>query len=115
MILKFYANLLFNKFNQFFYSQFQITGLLDTLGTNANTEATYLTVDQQTGAEILSAVQRSGLPLVFINGDCIGGISDFRRLYQSGFLGEALKPHDYDLIVLGGGSGGVSAAMVRIF
>jgi hypothetical protein len=53
--------------------------------------------------------------LVFINGDCIGGISELRRLYQNGFLAEALKPHDYDLVVLGGGSGGVSAAMVSYF
>ncbi|KAI6243378.1 hypothetical protein M3Y99_00132400 [Aphelenchoides fujianensis] len=87
-----------------------ITGLLDGLGRNANAEVTYLTVDQQTGAEILGAVQRSGLPLVFINGDCIGGISELRRLYQNGALGEALKPHDYDLIVVGGGSGGIAAA-----
>jgi thioredoxin reductase (NADPH) len=86
---------------------------LDGLGRNANTEATYLTVDQQTGAEILSVVQRAGLPLIFINGDCIGGISELRRLYQNGFLAEALSPHDYDLIVLGGGSGGISAAMVN--
>ncbi|KAI6186137.1 hypothetical protein M3Y98_00099900 [Aphelenchoides besseyi] len=87
-----------------------ITSLLDGLGRNANTEATYLTVDQQTGAEILNSTQRPGLPLVFIKGDCIGGISELRRLYQNGMLAEALKQHDYDLIVLGGGSGGVEAA-----
>lgn len=87
-----------------------VTSLLDKLGRDANTEATYLTVDQQTGAEILDAVQRPGLPLVFINGDCVGGITEMRALHRNGYLAEALTAHDYDLIVLGGGSGGLSAA-----
>ncbi|CAD5225720.1 unnamed protein product [Bursaphelenchus xylophilus] len=87
-----------------------VTSLLDRLGRDANTEATYLTVDQQTGAEILDAVQRPGLPLVFINGDCVGGINEMRTLHRTGYLAEALTPHDYDLIVLGGGAGGLAAA-----
>ncbi|CAD5218642.1 unnamed protein product [Bursaphelenchus okinawaensis] len=87
-----------------------VTSLLDRLGRDANTEATYLTVDQQTGAEVLDAVQRPGLPLVFINGDCVGGINEMRALHRSGYLAEALTPHDYDLIVLGGGAGGLAAA-----
>jgi thioredoxin reductase (NADPH) len=49
---------------------------------------------------------------VFIKGDCIGGVDDLAQLERSGVLGEWLKDHQYDLIVIGGGSGGLAAAKV---
>lgn len=35
-------------------------------------------------------------------------------MHTRGALEEWLKPHDYDLVVLGGGSGGLAAAKVRL-
>ncbi|KAI1725223.1 pyridine nucleotide-disulfide oxidoreductase domain-containing protein [Ditylenchus destructor] len=88
----------------------QIMSIVEAACKNGGFEPTYLNVNQQCAGEMLDCVQRPGLPLVFVNGDCIGGLAELRALNQSGFLTEALKPHDYDLIVLGGGSGGLAAA-----
>ena len=63
----------------------------------------FLTVGQQNAGKMLDWVQRKGLPLIFLNGDCIGGLSELKALEKSGFLADALRPHQFDLIVIGGG------------
>lgn len=88
----------------------QITTIIEDAGKLAKVEPIYLNITQQVAFEMLECVQRHGLPLIFINGDCIGGLAELRVLEKSGFLVEALKPHTYDLVVLGGGSGGLAAA-----
>lgn len=51
-------------------------------------------------------------PLLFIKGDFVGGYEELHRLEKSGALKSWLEQHDYDLIVIGGGSGGLAAAKV---
>ncbi|PIO54259.1 hypothetical protein TELCIR_24382, partial [Teladorsagia circumcincta] len=53
---------------------------------------------------------RNQWPLVFIKGDAIGGLDELKKLADSKILAEWLKDHKYDLIVVGGGSGGLAAA-----
>jgi len=65
-------------------------------------------------------IQISGqrtVPNVFINGNHIGGCDDTLKLDQEGKLVELVNPSvakehnfDYDLIVIGGGSGGLAAS-----
>lgn len=40
----------------------------------------------------------------------MGGLDEFKNIAGSGVLSEWLKEHKYDLIVIGGGSGGLAAA-----
>lgn len=59
--------------------------------------------------------KRTGLktvPQVFVKGNFIGGCDDTIAALDSGKLRDLLKDHqhDYDLIVIGGGSGGLSAS-----
>uniref|UniRef100_A0A1I7XS38 Glutaredoxin domain-containing protein n=1 Tax=Heterorhabditis bacteriophora TaxID=37862 RepID=A0A1I7XS38_HETBA len=49
-------------------------------------------------------------PLVYVKGDPVGGLDELQKLASSGILAEWLKDHKYDLIVIGGGSGGLAAA-----
>jgi thioredoxin reductase (NADPH) len=85
------------------------------------------------GAEIQDALlQKSGqktVPNVFINGSHVGGCDNTMEAHQTGRLQfllsksqeaalpqaspkeEAVK-YDYDLVVIGGGSGGLSASKV---
>uniref|UniRef100_A0A0M3HJX6 Pyr_redox_2 domain-containing protein n=1 Tax=Ascaris lumbricoides TaxID=6252 RepID=A0A0M3HJX6_ASCLU len=49
---------------------------------------------------------------VIFQGDCVGGLADLLKLEESGALNEWLKEHNYDLVVIGGGSGGLAAAKV---
>lgn len=51
-------------------------------------------------------------PLAFVKGDFAGGLADLQTFNQSGALKEWLQPHQYDLVVVGGGSGGLAAAKV---
>lgn len=68
------------------------------------------------GAEIQSLLQsktgKKTVPQVFINGVLVGGCDDTLAAKESGKLSEMLKSHnfDYDLIVIGGGSGGLAAS-----
>ena len=82
------------------------------------------------GKEIQDALEeitkQKTVPNVFVNGNHIGGCDDTLRAYTTGRLpplileGEQLKDDytkenffSYDLIVIGGGSGGLACAKVR--
>ena len=62
---------------------------------------------------------RSTVPQVFIGGKHLGGCDDTMAAYSNGTLEELLdsdsEKYDYDLVVIGGGSGGLSASKVRNF
>uniref|UniRef100_A0AC35U1N5 Thioredoxin reductase 1, cytoplasmic n=1 Tax=Rhabditophanes sp. KR3021 TaxID=114890 RepID=A0AC35U1N5_9BILA len=49
-------------------------------------------------------------PLIFIRGNCIGHPTQFEAFVKQGLLEKALSKKDYDLIVIGGGSAGLSGA-----
>lgn len=51
---------------------------------------------------------------MFIKGDCVGGLKELTDLSNKGLLAEYYKKHEYDLIVIGGGSGGLAASKVII-
>ncbi|CAI2352006.1 unnamed protein product [Caenorhabditis sp. 36 PRJEB53466] len=48
-------------------------------------------------------------PQIFIKGDAVGGIEELKALNVE-YVREWLREHQYDLIVIGGGSGGLAAA-----
>lgn len=50
------------------------------------------------------------MPLIYLRGNCIGGIKELQELDKLGYTEEYVKKHDYDLVVIGGGSGGLAAA-----
>lgn len=62
-------------------------------------------------------IGKSTVPQVFIGGQHVGGCDDTMAAYSNGTLEELLdtsnEKYDYDLIVIGGGSGGLSASKVR--
>lgn len=70
------------------------------------------------GAHIQEALfERTGqktVPNIFINGKHIGGCSDLLDAYSDGrfydYIDNKFDTYDYDLCVIGGGSGGISAA-----
>lgn len=51
---------------------------------------------------------------MFVNRNYVGGCDDTYAAQESGRLGELLKAaqYDYDLVVIGGGSGGLAASKV---
>ncbi|MFH4979409.1 hypothetical protein AB6A40_006118 [Gnathostoma spinigerum] len=73
-------------------------------------EVTLVKVDTVESKSVLDIVQRKGMPLLFIKGDCVGGLEEFMKIVENETLDEMLKDHQYDLIVIGGGSGGLAAA-----
>ncbi|XP_050026798.1 thioredoxin reductase 1, cytoplasmic-like isoform X2 [Dermacentor andersoni] len=55
----------------------------------------------------------SGVPQVFVGGELLGGSEDTASALKEGTLGQLLTTgisYDYDLVVIGGGSGGLAAS-----
>ena len=50
------------------------------------------------------------MPLIYLRGDCIGSIQELKKLTERNLVEPCLQKHDYDLVVIGGGSGGLAAA-----
>lgn len=65
---------------------------------------------------LVAKTGKKTVPQVFVNGKFIGGCDDTIAANEDGTLLKLLKPHDfeYDLIVIGGGSGGLSASKVGL-
>uniref|UniRef100_F1KVD8 Thioredoxin reductase 1 n=1 Tax=Ascaris suum TaxID=6253 RepID=F1KVD8_ASCSU len=78
--------------------------------TNRNETVELLKISHVAAKIVMNIVQRTTMPLIFIKGDCVGGLADLLKLEESGALNEWLKEHNYDLVVIGGGSGGLAAA-----
>ena len=60
-------------------------------------------------------IERTSVPQVYIKGEHIGGCDDVHAIYENGKLSQLLQDHsfEYDLIVIGGGSGGLAASKVN--
>lgn len=73
---------------------------------------------KEDGTELQEALSlktgKKTVPQVFVNGKFIGGCDDTFAAKEDGTLAKLLKPHEfeYDLIVIGGGSGGLAASKV---
>ena len=64
----------------------------------------------------MAATGQKTVPNVFINGKHLGGASDTEAALKDGKLYRLLSgddtPYDYDLFVVGGGSGGLACSKV---
>lgn len=65
-------------------------------------------------AALAAKVSRTSVPQVFVRGKHIGGCDDTVAKHEKGVLMPLVRGHDhqYDLIVIGGGSGGLPTAKV---
>ena len=63
-------------------------------------------------AALASKTNLKSVPQVFVKGTFVGGCDDTHATFESGKLRDLLVSHtyDYDLIVIGGGSGGLAAS-----
>lgn len=93
----------------------QVKGLFNELGVAYHA----VELDQcENGPEIRdllkSKVGKTSVPQVFINRNHVGGCDDTYQAQETGKLNELLKAahYDYDLVVIGGGSGGLAASKV---
>uniref|UniRef100_A0AC34GS80 Thioredoxin reductase n=1 Tax=Panagrolaimus sp. ES5 TaxID=591445 RepID=A0AC34GS80_9BILA len=86
----------------------EILSILEPLSKDEQIECAQ--VDEQTAKDLLKNVGFTTLPLIYLRGDCVGGIPELKKLHESNLVESFLKKHDYDLIVIGGGSGGLAAA-----
>uniref|UniRef100_A0A914IDI5 Pyridine nucleotide-disulphide oxidoreductase dimerisation domain-containing protein n=1 Tax=Globodera rostochiensis TaxID=31243 RepID=A0A914IDI5_GLORO len=77
--------------------------------TDAFSTTHFLAVDHHCAGKLLDRVRRQGLPLIFLNGDCVGGFAELKRLMSNGFLAESLCAHDFGLVVIGCGEGNAVA------
>ncbi|KAF2363791.1 Glutaredoxin eukaryotic/virial [Trinorchestia longiramus] len=98
----------------------KVKGLFQKLGV----QYTSLELDQiENGSEVQQALyEKTGqktVPNTFINGQHIGGYSDTVQKHEAGELMPLLsvKTHDYeyDMVVIGGGSGGLAASKEAAF
>lgn len=116
MILEqFFLIYIFSFLTRLFVLFFKVKGLFNELGVSFNA----IELDQcENGDEILSVLKnkvgKTSVPQVFVNRNYVGGCDDTYSAQQSGKLNELLKAanYDYDLIVIGGGSGGLAASKV---
>ncbi|RWS08215.1 Thioredoxin reductase 1: cytoplasmic-like protein [Dinothrombium tinctorium] len=91
----------------------KVKALFSSLGV----QYTSIELDQiQHGAELQKTLatrtNRSTVPQVFIRGVFYGGCDDTMAAHERGALQDMLEdhPYEYDLVVIGGGSGGLSAS-----
>ena len=96
----------------------KVKGLFNELGVAYNA----IELDQcENGDELHSVLKnrigKTSVPQVFVNRTHVGGCDDTYSAQESGQLGELLKSaqYDYDLVVIGGGSGGLAASKVSAF
>uniref|UniRef100_A0A0N5BG36 thioredoxin-disulfide reductase (NADPH) n=1 Tax=Strongyloides papillosus TaxID=174720 RepID=A0A0N5BG36_STREA len=90
------------------------TAHIDKCISNANVKditTRYSLISDLVMKRIAHAYYRSSNEiLVFVKGNCIGNPSDFEKYDESGLFAKALEPKEFDLIVIGGGSGGLAAS-----
>ncbi|VDK87662.1 unnamed protein product [Litomosoides sigmodontis] len=86
-----------------------ITKIVNLFSKYGETVST-VRVSRDAVKDILEIVKWPSMPLIFVKGDCCGGLREIHQLEENGFLNEWLKEHQYDLAVVGGGSGGLAAA-----
>ncbi|CAJ0587953.1 unnamed protein product, partial [Mesorhabditis spiculigera] len=67
-------------------------------------------VDEDARKDFQKLTLRDNWPLVYVKGDCVGGLEEVNKLVANGQLKSWFQEHQYDLIVIGGGSGGLAAA-----
>lgn len=72
--------------------------------------------DNQFYYAVKSKLDKRTLPQIYINGKFIGGYDGLVDSQEKGSLFKIIDSHsfDYDLIVIGGGSGGLAASKVTI-
>ncbi|TKR67995.1 hypothetical protein L596_024052 [Steinernema carpocapsae] len=89
--------------------QSKVVPMIESLTDKENVAVATVT-DASQAQRILDITGRKSLPLFFVKGDCVGGVDDLNALKESGRLSSWLESHQYDLVVIGGGSGGLAAA-----
>lgn len=86
------------------------TDIIESCGHTEKVEVVQLRVSDSAKDRLQFITLRNQWPLVFIKGDAVGGLDELKKLSETGILVEWLKNHQYDLVVIGGGSGGLAAA-----
>jgi thioredoxin/glutathione reductase (selenoprotein) len=86
----------------------EILSILEPLAKDQKIECAQ--VDEPTAKVLLKNVEFPTLPLIYLRGDCIGSTQELKRLSERKLVESCIKKHDFDLIVIGGGSGGLAAA-----
>lgn len=66
--------------------------------------------------QLTAKVNRTSVPQVFVGGQHIGGCDDTLAKHEEGSLMPLIRGHsyEYDLVVIGGGSGGLAASKVQL-
>ncbi|GMS96159.1 hypothetical protein PENTCL1PPCAC_18334 [Pristionchus entomophagus] len=85
----------------------RITSILHEAGVNEMEE---ILVKESAVKEMEKYTGLKGMPMVFVKGCPVGDEMTLRRVAEGGILTEWIKDHQYDLVVIGGGSGGLAAA-----